>query len=282
MINKKGDKKVFDKNWTSRPEAGYLHWTREAPANQIQLAFRCHWHLFQDIIAGRMSGKNVLEVGCGRGSLSAYFADHNYDCTLLDSSKSVLSMAKQIFAFHNLSASFDVGDAMNLPYDNETFDLTFSIGLLEHFKDIDQPVSEQIRVLKKGGIFIGYVVPKYDDNIQKKYQWVNDLLKGMIEAEKETSLPEKERVYRSDEDSSKYVTSLKGLGVKDIHASGVYPLPMISYSTQFPFTLLNDKCEKVLVEKFQKVLDRRQEKTGQNPWLCKEGYGQAFLVWGRK
>ena len=276
---KKGDKGAFDKNWKNRPEADYIHWTKGEPKNQIQLAFRSHWNLFQEIMKGQMKGKRVLEVGCGRGSMSAYFADSGYDCTLLDSSKSVIATAKEIFKRHRLIAGFDVGDALNLPYKEGSFDLVFSIGLLEHFKDIAVPLSEQIRVLDQGGLFFGYIVPKYVDNVQKDYNWINDVLKGMVDENSQNDFEQKEDVYRSDKGSERYVDILKSLPVCDIKASGVYPLPMISHSIEFPFTLLNDQCEKVIVENFQNILEKRRVETGQNPWFCKEGFGQAFLVW---
>lgn len=278
-VVRKGDKGAFDKNWGSRTETQYIHWTRGTPQNQIQLAFRNHWILFQEIMAGRNLGKRILEVGCGRGTMSAYFADNGFVCTLLDSSKSAIDTAQKFFLAQGLKADFDVGDAMNLPYNPGSFDIVFSIGLLEHFDDIATPLIEQIRVLSKRGLFLGYVVPQYKDNIQKHYSWINDLLKAMADTNSIVNNSQKEEVFRSDADSSRYIKELQKLAVRDINASGVYPLPMISYSIEFPFTLLNSRCEQVLVEHFQAILDDRKEKTGKNPWLCDEGYGQAFLVW---
>ena len=51
------------------------------------------------------------------------------------------------------------GNALQLPFDEGNFDIVFSIGLLEHFDDINKPISEQIRVLSNGGLWIGYIVP---------------------------------------------------------------------------------------------------------------------------
>ncbi len=71
-------------------------------------------------------------------------------------------------------------------------------------------------------------------------------------------------------------------GLKNVGASGTYPLPMISNSPDFPFTLLPPDAEKVLVRHFESVLETQRQQTGKNPWLCPEGEGQAFLVWGQK
>ena len=81
-----GDKESFIKSWQGRKEGLYNHWTRDEPKNQIQLAFREHWKVFQELLKNKLfnKGKRCLEVGCGRGTASAYFSDAGYNCTLLD------------------------------------------------------------------------------------------------------------------------------------------------------------------------------------------------------
>ena len=282
MTKNNGDSESFDKSWLTREETNYLHWTRDKPRNQIQLAFRQHWSLFKEIIGAGFQGNRVLEVGCGRGSMSAYFADNNYECTLIDLSPKVINTAKQIFKHHGLDAKFDVGDALNLPYENGSFDIVVSIGLLEHFENIERVVSEQVRVLDSGGLFLGYVVPEHTDNVQKDYKWINDLLKSVVSKEKKASAKDKVDVYRSKALSEPYLEVMKHLPLINVNSSGVYPLPMISYSIDFPFTLLNDESEQVLVEHFSKILEERSSKTVKHPWQCDEKYGQAFLLWGYK
>lgn len=275
-----GDSSSFDKNWRTMQETRYLHWSREDPINQIQLAFRQHWLTFQELLGPEFLGRRSLEVGCGRGSLSAYFADAGWDCTLLDISPTVLEVAKSAFLASKLKAQFDVGDCLNLPYRNNSFDCVFSIGLLEHFEDINRVISEQYRILAPGGKFIGYVVPHIPNNVQANYSWMCDILKEVMPPSQSI---EKTPIYRSDVMSSPYLDCMKQLGFKDIGASGAYPLPMISNSIDFPFTLLPPSAEIVIVKKFMKILDiRKKEYPNINPWLCDENYGQAFLVWGTK
>ena len=93
----KGSVKEFDQNWLKRKETAYSHWTRGKPENQIQLAFRNHWITFNELLDGKVGDKKCLEIGCGRGSLSAYFADDGWDCTLLDISSTVIDQAKAAF-----------------------------------------------------------------------------------------------------------------------------------------------------------------------------------------
>jgi ubiquinone/menaquinone biosynthesis C-methylase UbiE len=282
--DKQGDSISFDTNWKNREESLYTHWTKFEVENQIQLAFRNHWTLFSEIMKEEKDyngGKRVLEVGCGRGSLSCYFSEAGFDCNLIDLSESVLEIAQKIFEKNNLKAKFIVGDANNLDIADNSFDVIYSIGLLEHFEDIEKPLKEQIRVLDKGGVWFGYIVPKYTDNIQKNYEWINDILKGYQKQNSET-ITHKEAIYRSDFGSERYVPILEELGLKNIQVSGVYPLPMISHSIDFPFSLMPKDSEKALVKHFERMLKDERIKTGKHPWLCEEGFGNAFLVWGVK
>jgi len=282
--NKQGDSASFDTSWKNREESLYTHWTRGDVENQIQLAFRNHWTLFSELMKKEKNykgGKRVLEIGCGRGSLSCYFSDAGFDCTLIDLSSSVLDIAKGIFEKYNLKATFKVGDANSLDITDNSFDVIYSIGLLEHFEDIEKPLKEQMRVLSKGGIWFGYIVPKYTNNVQKNYEWINNILKG-YKHKNAQSVAHKEVLYRSDFGSDRYIPILKKLGLNNIQASGVYPLPMISHSINFPFSLMPKESEKALVGYFKKILEERSNATEKHSWLCEEGFGNAFLVWGVK
>ncbi|MFH1894727.1 MAG: class I SAM-dependent methyltransferase [Patescibacteria group bacterium] len=277
-----GDKESFIKNWRTRKEKFYNQWLRGEPKNQVQLAFRNHWEVFQELLKNRLfnKGKRCLEVGCGRGSISAYFCDAGYDCTLLDISPEVIEVAKGIFKQNKLKAKFKVGDANNLPFKDNSFDVIVSIGLLEHFQNIETPIKEQIRALDKGGILIGYVVPKYKNNIQKDYVWINEILKGYTKEEESTSY--KMGLFRSDFPSKVYRKIFKKYKLRNVSSSGIYVLPMVSHSIDFPFTLMPKESELAVVKYFKKIIEIRRKKIKKHPWLCKEGVGQAFLIWGFK
>ncbi|MBB3648321.1 SAM-dependent methyltransferase [Rhizobium sp. BK619] len=279
MAEYRGDGDSFERNWSSAKEAHYLHWTGGEPENQIQLAFRQHWRTFQELLPANLAGKRVLEVGCGRGSLSAYFADAGWDCTLLDISPAAISLARAAFSAHGLNARFEVGDCLDMPFETGAYDLVFSIGLLEHFEEIESAIAEQVRILAPNGLFIGYVVPHIPENVQKDYGWICDILRAILPL---TPSEAKTPLFRSDELSPPYLAAMGAAGLKNVGASGTYPLPMISNSPDFPFTLLPPDAEHALVKHFEMVLKRRHQQTGKNPWLCKEGDGQAFLVWGQK
>lgn len=283
MVKYTGTNEEWNKNWQSREEAFYTHWTKKEPENQIQLAFRNHWKLFNTFMDSPLynGGKRVLEVGCGRGSLSSYFSEAGFDCTLLDLSPDVIEIAKKIFAQNNLPANFLVGDAYDLKLKDNSFDLVFSIGVFEHFEDIVTPIKEQIRILDKGGLFIAYIVPEYKDNIQKNFYWVNEILKGYVNSNNlDLGQSDKHEVYRSDRGSEKYIPVLEKFGLKNISSSGTYPVPMISHSINFPFSLMPPESEKSFVRYLNLLL--KSNTNFPHPWMCNEGEGNAFVVWGYK
>ena len=278
-----GDGTSFDQNWQTRQESLYTHWTRQEPGNQIQLAFRNHWEVFQQLLTSPLfnGGRRCLEVGCGRGSLSAYFSDAGYATTLLDLSPAVIEIARNIFAANELIAEFVVGDAEQLPFADASFDVLFSIGLLEHMSDPATTLREQVRILANGGAFFGYVVPHRPDNVQREYRWINEILKGYASAQV-AGMPAKTEVFRTDCGSDAYLPILQELGLQGIGVSGLYPLPMLSHSIEFPFTLMPPESEKALVRHLKAVLAERRNSCGTHPWFCEETYGQAFLLWGFK
>ncbi|MEX2526772.1 MAG: class I SAM-dependent methyltransferase [Gemmatimonadota bacterium] len=276
----RGDVAAFDRAWRARAETGVLHWAPEPPRNQVQLAFRSHWRLFQELMGPEFGGKRVLEVGAGRGSMSAHFAEAGFECTLLDSSPAVMHAAAGLFARYGLAGRFLVGDTTAIPFPDGSFDVVVSIGLLEHFRDPAPALQDQVRILAPGGLFLGYVVPEIPDNVQKEYEWINRILEVVAPVDSAGAAGGKEALYRSDELSESYLKILRNLPLDGLQASGVYPLPMISPSIRFPFTLLPPSAEEVLVNHLLRMLEDRAREYDRNPWLCDETHGQAFLVWG--
>lgn len=278
-----GDGDRFDANWRETNEATYMHWTRGDVQNQIQLAFRNHWLTFSKLLDRQDNPGRILEVGCGRGSLSAYFADNGWDCTLIDISPKAINLARAAFESNGLKAQFHVEDCLDLSFGDGAFDAVFSIGLLEHFEDVGPAIAEQARILAPGGLFIGYVVPHLPENVQKEYAWINEVIKGLMPADTEAAQSQKTEIFRSDTLSPRYIQAMQDAGLVENQACGTYPLPMISHSIDFPFSLMPKEAELALVAHFQNDLaSRAADAPMGNPWLCEEGYGQAFLVWGRK
>jgi 2-polyprenyl-3-methyl-5-hydroxy-6-metoxy-1,4-benzoquinol methylase len=233
--------------------------------------------LFKDILRqdGILKGE-ILEVGSGRGTISSYFAHDGFNCHLLDSSPDALKTARSIFAQNNHQATYSVGDADQLPFPENQFDVVLSIGLLEHFDNIEPCIREQMRVLESEGRFIAYIRPKQPNNVQKHFSGINKILKIFADIlgweSKEADL------YRTDFRSNEYVPIIKKHGGIDIKSMGVQPIPEISHSPEFPFSLMPHPAELIVTRLFEAGLWARKQLVNSDPWVCREEFGQAFVI----
>lgn len=281
-----GSVEAFEANWTQRPEGRRYHFTRGAPENQLQFAFQNHWRVFRSILGGVRSGR-VLEVGCGRGSMGAFFSEAGFEVHLVDTSHSVLNVARANFAADGLRGHYVCGDALALPYPAGTFDVVVSVGLMEHFRQIGPPLQEQVRVLRPRGTLLAYVVPRQLLSVQALAAPINLALRvGDVLARRRNAnghaageLP-KAALYRNACTAAQYLAALRRFGVAESGSCGMFPVPLVSHSPSFPFSPMAPPLEQRLVKLWQRVLPVQDGRP--DPWLCPEWWGLAFLVWARK
>lgn len=89
---------------------------------------------------------NFLDIGIGPGDVSMALKLKGYSQSGIDNSKKSIILCKK----RGLKA--EVGNAFKIKNKDNTFNLTFSDGLLEHFsdiKDVNKLITEHIRVSKK-------------------------------------------------------------------------------------------------------------------------------------
>jgi ubiquinone/menaquinone biosynthesis C-methylase UbiE len=103
---------------------------------------------------GDVSGKQVLDVGCGDGELCLWLAEHGADVVGVDASKDMLNAAQSRFSNAGLAVSLHQAEALSLPFEDETFDLVVAVTILCFVKDARGEFAEINRVLKPGGKLI--------------------------------------------------------------------------------------------------------------------------------
>lgn len=94
--------------------------------------------------------KNILEVGCGTGRTAAAFAKMGHSVTALDIRETMINKAQKRAECEDVEIKFVVGDACNLPFDVNCFDIVL-IESVTVFININRAVSEYLRVLKPDG-----------------------------------------------------------------------------------------------------------------------------------
>lgn len=109
------------------------------------------WSIAKEF-SGDLKGKVVLDAGCGDGWYSALMQEEGAQVHGTDFSGKAISFAELILP----KVTFKVGSLLELPYEDDFFDVVFSFQVLEHIPPADLPlaIKEVARVLKPGGIFI--------------------------------------------------------------------------------------------------------------------------------
>ena len=100
-----------------------------------------------------VSGKRILEVGAGTGRDSIVLSRMGATVVSLDYSIESLNLVKKGSGEAD-EVFLCCGNAFSLPFADETFDVVFHQGLLEHFTNPDDLLAENVRVLKPGGLLL--------------------------------------------------------------------------------------------------------------------------------
>jgi SAM-dependent methyltransferase len=95
---------------------------------------------------------NVLDVGCGVGNAHPLLVDRVGRLTGIDVSQRCIDRARQ----KNPSVQYATFEGINLPFDDESFDVVFAVCVFHHVPLADRsPLASEIRrVLRFGGLFV--------------------------------------------------------------------------------------------------------------------------------
>jgi SAM-dependent methyltransferase len=93
-------------------------------------------------------GQKILEVGAGTGAMSIFLSQLGREVTTLDNDPKILELAKVNREKFSGKNQLVLGNAFTLPFPDNSFDLVFHQGLLEHFSDDDihKLIKEHLRV----------------------------------------------------------------------------------------------------------------------------------------
>jgi SAM-dependent methyltransferase len=132
---------------TAKPQEIPLNASRQLASRRASFAWFDAWLGTQ-----QMDGAQALDLGCGRGEVSAQLALLGADVTGIDISTESLSRARGLARAHGVANRIELmeGNAEALPFDDNRFDLAVSAGVMS-FVDFDRSIAELARVVKPDG-----------------------------------------------------------------------------------------------------------------------------------
>jgi acyl transferase domain-containing protein/ubiquinone/menaquinone biosynthesis C-methylase UbiE len=107
---------------------------------------------FELIGSTELNGKQVLDVGCGRGGTAALFGEiFGAQATGVDLSPEAIAFCRRT---HGDKAQFEVGDAEHLPFEDGRFDVVTNMESSHTYPNLRAFFGEVKRVLASGGLFL--------------------------------------------------------------------------------------------------------------------------------
>ena len=98
----------------------------------------------------------ILDVGCGAGFFSILLAKRGHQVTGIDLTPDMILHARELAKEEQADCEFQVMDAENPEYDDDTFDFVISRNLTWTLPDAQKAYKEWMRVLKPGGVLLNF------------------------------------------------------------------------------------------------------------------------------
>lgn len=119
---------------------------------------------------GDIRGKRILDLGCGAGEASVYFAMKGAQIYAVDLSEGMLQKVRLLADHHGVDVRTRFMPAEKLEFDDNFFDCVYGSSVLHHV-DVHVALKEAARVLKPDGKAV-FIEPLSYNPLINVYRWI--------------------------------------------------------------------------------------------------------------
>ena len=140
------------------------------------------------------SSLDVVDIGCGAGTLSMLWAELGHRVHGIDVNESLINLARERAKNAGFDIEFRLGTAESLPWGDASADICLAPELLEHVPNWENCLNEFSRILRPGGILFlsttNKLCPKQQEYTLPLYSWYPGFIKRYCEKIAVTTHPE--------------------------------------------------------------------------------------------
>jgi len=145
-----------------------------------------------------LTGKDVLEIGLGFGTLGQLLAERGANYYAADIAAAPVAITRQRLEWLGKpTENARQASVLELPWEDESFDYVYTIGCLHHTGNLPRSIEEVYRVLRPGGRAVVMLYNRH--SLRQVVLRLRDRLKGMSAAESEAAL---RRLYDATPDEA--------------------------------------------------------------------------------
>lgn len=164
-------KEDYEKIWQNHLRiASDIQWIRNRLSDR-----KVYYEIIQKYL-DKKGNQTILEIGSGTGIDINIIKGRNEHIKALgsDISEKSIQVGLRVSNEFGHKVAFFAADTNDLPLKDNVISLVFSQGLVEHFRNPQTVISEQVRVLKPGGILIVNVPQKFTGYTRMKRKLIKN------------------------------------------------------------------------------------------------------------
>lgn len=143
--NKKTTEDLWNKSWKEYRIPRRVN-------KRIGATERKHDNLFKTVLKKKESNQKALEIGCGPATWLIWLnKEFGYEIHGVDCSKIACKIAEENLKLQKVKGTILHEDIFEASLEEESFDLVYSMGAIEHFEDPTEIIDKHVKLLKKGG-----------------------------------------------------------------------------------------------------------------------------------